>query len=120
MDRDCICIDLNDIWREMVAQKKIILEPVCKIGKEENGGNRDHGGEVGCSFLVASSNPTELLETIDESLDDIPLSVILFGERTSAPFGTAPSNGAANMVTMEIASQDRTGVAFVCHQTLRS
>jgi hypothetical protein len=92
------------------------LEPVCKIGKEENGSKGNHGREVSCPLFIASGNASELLEAIDESFHNIPLSIVLFVERASAPFVAASSNGAANMITMEITSQGSTGVAFVCHQ----
>lgn len=94
------------------------LEPVCKIGKEKNGSNGNHGREVGGTFFIARGNAPELFEPIDESFNDISLLVLLFVEGTSAPFIATPSNGATNMVTVEIASQGRTGIAFVCHQTL--
>jgi hypothetical protein len=67
-----------------------------------------------------SGDPTKLLETIDETFDDISLSVVLFVEGTSATFVAATSKGAADMVAMEIGSQGSTGVAFICHQALRS
>ena len=56
------------------------LEPVCKIGKEENRSNGDHRREIGGSFFIASGNATKLFETIDEPFNDIPLSVLLFVE----------------------------------------
>jgi hypothetical protein len=105
---------------QSVCSVRWLLEPVCKIGKEENGSNGNHGSEIHSSLFIASGNATELLETIDETFHNISLSVVLFIERTSAPFVAASSNGAANMITMEIASQGRAGVAFVCHQTLGS
>ena len=83
-------------------------------------GNGDHGSEVGGSFFIAGGNATKLLETIDESFHDISLAVVLLIERTSAPFIATTSNGATNMVTMKILSKSMTGVAFVCHQGLRS
>ena len=61
----------------------ILLEPVCKIRKEENGSNGDHGREVGSSFFIASGNASKLLETIDESFNNISLAIMLFVERTS-------------------------------------
>jgi hypothetical protein len=56
------------------------LELVCKIWKEENRGKSDHGGEVGGTFFIAIGDAPKLLEMIDESFDDIPLSVVLFVE----------------------------------------
>ena len=94
-----------------------MLEPVCKIGKEENGSNGDHGSEIGSSFLIASCNAPELLETVDESFNDIPPSVVLFVERTSTSLVAAPGNRAANMETMEIFAKGTAGVAFIGHQT---
>jgi len=55
-----------------------LLEPVCKIRKEENGSNGDHGCKVGGSFFIASGNASELFETIDEPFHNIPFFVILF------------------------------------------
>ena len=95
-----------------------MLEPVCKIGKEENGSDGDHGREIGSSFFIASSNATKLFETIDEPFHDIPFSVVLFVEEASTSFVAAPSDGTANMVALEIVAKGSTGVAFVCHQTL--
>jgi hypothetical protein len=97
-----------------------LLEPVCKIGKEENRGKSNHGSEVRSSFFGARRNAPELLETIDKSFNDISLSVVLLVEGTSALFITTPSDGATDMVTMEIASQGSAGVAFVGHQALGS
>jgi hypothetical protein len=45
---------------------------------------------------------------------------MLFVEGTFASFVTAPSDGAADMVAMEIISQGSAGVAFIRYQTLRS
>jgi hypothetical protein len=99
---------------------KISLEPVCKIRKQENGGNGNHSREVGSPFFIARGNATELFEAIDEPFHDVSLSIMVFVKRTSAMFIATPSNGAANMVTMEIASQGGTSVALVSHQALRS
>ncbi len=96
------------------------LESVCKIGEEENGSNGDHGSEIGGTFLIASGNATEMLETIDETFHDISLSVVCFIEWASALFIAATSDGATNMVTMKIGSKGTAGVAFICHQTHRS
>ncbi len=93
------------------------LEPVCKIRKEKNSSNGDHGREVRCPLFVASGNASELFETIDKSFSDVSLSVVLLVEGTSAAFVSAPSDSAANMTTMEIVSQGSTGVDFVGHQT---
>jgi len=94
------------------------LEPVCKIRKEENGSDGNHGGEVGSSFFVARGNPTKLLEAIDEAFHDISFAIVRFVERTSATFGTATSNGATNVITMKVSSKRLTGIAFIGHQTL--
>ena len=99
---------------------KTFLEPVCKIGKEENGSDGDHSSKVGCPFFIASGNATELLETIDEPFNDVSLFVMLFVEGTSAAFIATTSDGATNMVTMEVLSKSLAGVAFICHQTLGS
>src|SRR5690348_12644608 len=88
---------------ELTAEEFIELEPVCKIGKEENRSNGNHGSEIHSSLFITSGNASELLETIDESFNNISFSVVLFIERTSAPFVAASSNGVANMITMEIA-----------------
>ena len=37
-----------------------LLGCVCKIRKEDDRGDSDHGGEIGGSFLVAGSNSAEL------------------------------------------------------------
>lgn len=107
---------------ELLHQNKHILmfclEPVCKIRKEENGSDGNHGGEVGSSFFVARGNPTKLLEAIDEAFHDISFAIVRFVERTSATFGTATSNGATNVITMKVSSKRLTGIAFIGHQTL--
>jgi hypothetical protein len=39
----------------------VLLEPVCKIRKEEYRSKSDHSREIGGAFLITSSNATELL-----------------------------------------------------------
>ena len=36
------------------------LEPVCKIGKEKDGSQSNHGREISSPFFIASSNPSKL------------------------------------------------------------
>jgi hypothetical protein len=52
------------------------LEPVCKIRKQENGCDGNHGREVSGTFFITSSDTTKLLETIDESFDNVSLAVM--------------------------------------------
>lgn len=70
----------DDSLRQTEPGDELVLEPVCKIGKEENRSNGDHRREIGGSFFIASGNATKLFETIDEPFNDIPLSVLLFVE----------------------------------------
>lgn len=98
----------------------ILLEPVCKIREEENGSNRDHSGEVGSSFFIASGNAAKLLETIDEPFDNVSLSIVQFIKSASSTLIAATSNGATNMLAMEIVSKGTAGVAFIRNQTLWS
>ena len=100
--------------------RREILESVCKIRKEENGSDRDHSREVGSSFLIASGDPTELFETIDEPFDNISFSIVQFIKRAPSTLIAATSNGATNMLAMEIVSKGTAGVAFIRNQTLWS
>jgi len=92
------------------------LEPVCKIGEQENGSNGNHGREIDGTFFIASGNTTKLLETIDKPFDNVSFVIMLFVERTSASFIATTSNGATNMFAMEIVSKGTTGVAFIRNQ----
>lgn len=93
------------------------LEPVCKIRKEENGSNSDHGREIYSSFFIACGNATELFEAIDETFNNVSLAIEGFFKRTSAAFVTATSNRTANMFSMKIRTKGLAGVAFISHQT---
>jgi len=102
---------LSRIW------SKSKLEPVCKIRKEENGSNSDHGREIYSSFFIACGNATELFEAIDETFNNVSLAIEGFFKRTSAAFVTATSNRTANMFSMKIRTKGLAGVAFISHQT---
>jgi hypothetical protein len=53
-----IAIASNLINREMEDN---LLEPVCKIGKEEKRSNCNHGREIGSAFFVTSGDAPKLL-----------------------------------------------------------
>ncbi len=95
-----------------------ILEPVCKIRKQEKRGNCDHGREIGGSFLIASGNASELLQAIDQAFNNIALAIVQCFKRTSSTFVAPASNGTTDILLMKIPAKDLTGVAFVCNQTL--
>ena len=95
---------------------ELLLEPVCKIRKEENGSNRNHGREIDGTFFIAGGNTTKLLETIDEPFDNVSFAIMLFVERTSASFIATTSNGAMNVFAMEIISKGTASVAFIRNQ----
>jgi hypothetical protein len=115
---------LQDIWETKLGSQipgnyqLILLEPVCKIGKQENGSNGNPGRKVGSSFFIASGDTTKLLEAMDEPFKHVSLVIVRFIERRSAMFIATTSNGATNMMSREILSKRRTGVRFVCHQAL--
>jgi hypothetical protein len=92
------------------------LEPVCKIRKEEDGGNCNHGGKASSPFVIARGNTAELLETVDQAFHNIALAVDLFVERSFAVFVAAMRNGVANMFLVQVGSKRLAGVALVCHQ----
>ncbi len=64
-----------------------------KSDPEQGGNNSQHCEIVGRPFLVASSNPAPLLETIEHALDLIPRSVCLTIERPTAALIALVWNG---------------------------
>ena len=92
---------------------QLILEPVCKIRKEEDRSNRNHGREVGGSFFIASGDATKLLETIDKPFDDVSFSIVLFVEGSSATFIATMSNRTTNMFSMKVVPKGMTSIAFI-------
>jgi hypothetical protein len=52
-----------------------LLEPVCKIRKEEKRGDCYHGREIGSPFLITSGDASELLKTIDKAFDNIAFAI---------------------------------------------
>jgi hypothetical protein len=72
------------------------LGSVCKLGKQENGGERNHGSEVLGALFVARGNPAKLLDTVDETFNNIT-SAILFFIKATTMFLVLPSrNGVTN------------------------
>jgi hypothetical protein len=53
--------DATKEGRNKIIFGTILLEPVCKIRKQENRSNCDHGREIAGAFFIARGNPTELL-----------------------------------------------------------
>jgi len=49
------------IGMSAAAVTNMFLEPVCKIRKEANRSQCDHGREIGSAFFISSSNATKLL-----------------------------------------------------------
>ena len=48
-------------WQFMNYYFHHFLEPVCKIRKEENGSESNHGRKISGSFFITSGNATKLL-----------------------------------------------------------
>jgi hypothetical protein len=94
------------------------LEPVCKIGKQEDCGNGNHGSEIGSALVIAGRNAAKLLEAIDETFNDIALAIHFFVEKALAVFIATMWNGIANMFLAQVLSKSLAGVPFVSHQAL--
>ena len=93
------------------------LEPVCKIRKEENRSESDHGGEISGAFFITSSNATELLETVDQTLDNVAFTIGLFVESTFVMLVRTMWDRTANISLVQILAKRSAGVAFICHQS---
>lgn len=119
MDRNIngLVYDNADRLQEVVS---ILLEPVCKIRKEENRSESNHGREISSAFFIASGDPTELFEAIDQTFDNVALTIKLPVERAWVVFVPAMRNGAANISLMEILPKHSASVAFVRDQALRA
>jgi len=102
----------------LLTSLSIKLEPVCKIRKQKNRSNCDHGREIGSSFFIACGNAAKLLETINEPLDNVSFSIERFFKGTSSTLIASTSNRTANMFLMKIRAKVLAGIAFICHQAI--
>ena len=63
------------------------LEPVCKINKEENGSESNHGREVTSStFFIANSDTAKLFQAINLTFNDVTLTIKLLVESAFVMF----------------------------------
>lgn len=75
------------------------LEPVCKIRKEKYCGKNDYRGKVSSPLFITSSNSTELLYPIDQTLDNVSFTINLFIKRTFMMFILSMRYCVANVLT---------------------
>ena len=100
---------------DLLAIVGVLLEPVCKIRKEEKWSNCDHGREISSSFFVTSSDTTKLLKSIDEPFNDVAFAVMWFLKGTSATFVALASDSKTNILSMKISAKGSAGVALISY-----
>ena len=87
----------SKIGVESVDRKPpLFLGSVCKLRKQENGSESNHGSKVLGAFFIASGNPAKLLDAVDETFNNIASAILLFVKATTMLLVLPSRNGVAN------------------------
>jgi hypothetical protein len=106
-----------ELRRQVRQLEGKLLEQLCKIRKEENRSQSNHGRQISGTFFITSRNAAKLLLTIDQTLKNVVLTIDVFVKSTFVMSIGSMWDRAANIALVQILPKHSAGVAFIGHQS---
>jgi hypothetical protein len=102
------------------APTACLLGCVCKLQPEYDRGQVQHRQIVSSPFLIARGNASELFETIDQTLDFIPLPVEAVVKRAGAMLPAFAGNREADPMPPQVLSNRPAALGLIADEPLRT
>src|SRR5919108_1333793 len=97
-----------------------VVGRVCKLQPGYDRGQVHHRQIVRSPFLIACGNPSELFETIDQTLDFIPLPIAAAVKWSGALLAVCARNRAADPMAPQVLSNRPATIGLIADEPLRT